>query len=200
MPEVLVLYYSRNGSTAELARHVCRGVDGVSGVAARLRTVPPVSTVIEAPAAPVPASGPPYATYAELADCDALILGSPTRFGNMAAPLKYFLDGTSSAWVSGDLVGKPAGVFTSTSTQHGGHESTLLSMMLPLLHHGMLLVGLPFTEAALTRSADGGSPYGAGHVTRGARTGLAADEKELARLLGWRVAELAVRLAARPAP
>jgi NAD(P)H dehydrogenase (quinone) len=200
MPEVLVLYYSRNGATAELARHVCRGVESVAGVNARLRTVPAVTTVIEAPASPVPASGPPYASLEELASCDGLVLGSPTRFGNMAAPLKYFLDGTASAWVSGALVGKPAGVFTSTSTQHGGQETTLLSMMLPLLHHGMLLVGLPYTAPALTSTEGGGSPYGASHVARPGGPGLTTDEKELARLLGQRVAELVRRLAPRDVP
>ena len=198
MLTVLVLYYSRNGSTAELARHVCRGVESVAGVTATLRTVPPVAAVIEAPAAAVPASGPPYASHAELATCHGLILGSPTRFGNMAAPLKYFLDGTSSAWVSGQLVGKPAGVFTSTSTLHGGHESTLLSMMLPLLHHGMVMVGLPFTEPALARTRRGGSVYGAGTIG-GSEGGLSDDEKVLAQLLGRRVAEVALRLAV-PAP
>ncbi|HXQ63280.1 MAG TPA: NAD(P)H:quinone oxidoreductase [Steroidobacteraceae bacterium] len=200
MPEVLVLYYSRNGATAELARHVCRGVESVTGASVRLRTVPAVTTVIEAPAPPVPATGPPYATHAELAGCDGLVLGSPTRFGNMAAPLKHFLDGTGGSWVAGDLVGKPAGVFTSTSTLHGGHESTLLSMMLPLLHHGMLLVGLPFTETAVTRTERGGAPYGAGHIAKGDNATLTADERELARLLGRRVAELTVRLVARPGP
>ena len=198
MLTVLVLYYSRNGSTAELARHVCRGVESVVGVTATLRTVPPVAAVIEAPAAAVPASGPPYASHAELATCHGLILGSPTRFGNMAAPLKYFLDGTSSAWVSGQLVGKPAGVFTSTSTLHGGHESTLLSMMLPLLHHGMVMVGLPFTEPALARTRRGGSVYGAGTIG-GSEGGLSDDEKVLAQLLGRRVADVALRLAV-PAP
>ncbi len=197
MPEVLVLYYSRNGSTGELARQVCRGVESVAGVAARLRQVPPVATVIEAPAPAVPAQGPPYASLEDLGECDGLILGSPTRFGNMAAPLKHFLDGTAGAWVSGTLVGKPAAVFTSTSTQHGGHESTLLSMMLPLLHHGMVLVGLPFTAPALTRTDGGGSPYGAGHVARGEGSPPTADEKELAQLLGRRVAELALKLAPR---
>ena len=200
MPEVLVLYYSRNGSTAELARQVCRGVESVTGVSARLRTVPAVTTAIEAPASPVPASGPPYATHEELARCDALVLGSPTRFGNMAAPLKYFLDGTAALWASGDLVGKPAAVFTSTSTQHGGQESTLLTMMVPLLHHGMLLLGLPFTEPALQRTAHGGSPYGASHVARDGDSVLVADEKELAQRLGARIALLTRRLAAAPPP
>lgn len=199
MPEVLVLYYSRNGSTAELARQVCRGIEGVAGVGAKLRQVPAVTAIIEAPAPAVPASGPPYATHDELVACDGLVLGSPTRFGNMAAPLKHFLDGTGGSWISGHLVGKPAAVFTSTSTQHGGHESTLLSMMLPLLHHGMVLVGLPFTAPALRRSTGGGAPYGAGHVARGERSTLTADEKELAQLLGKRVAELALKLAPRAA-
>ena len=199
MQTVLVLYYSRNGSTAALARHVCRGVESVAGVTAMLRTVPAVTTVIDAPAAPVPPSGPPYASYEELARCDGLVLGSPTRFGNMAAPLKYFLDGTSAAWATGDLVGKPAGVFTSTSTQHGGHESTLLSMMLPLLHHGMVICGLPFTEPAVGRTQRGGGPYGAGTIGAGDAAGPTDDERHLAQLLGRRVAELAARLAPRPA-
>lgn len=195
MPTVLVLYYSRNGSTADVARQVCRGVESVAGATAMLRTVPAVTTVIEAPAAAVPPSGPPYATLEELRACDGLALGSPTRFGNMAAPVKYFLDGTSSLWAGGALAGKPAGVFTSTSTQHGGHEATLLSMMLPLLHHGMLLVGLPFTEPALTHTRRGGSPYGAGAVPGGDAAGLCEEERTLAQLLGRRIAETAVRLA-----
>jgi NAD(P)H dehydrogenase (quinone) len=197
MPEILVLYYSRNGATAELARHVCRGVESVAGVTARLRTVPAVTAVIEAPAAPVPSSGPPYATLEELGACDGLILGSPTRFGNMAAPLKYFLDGTASAWASGALVGKPAAVFTSTSTPHGGQESTLLSMMLPLFHHGMLLVGLPFTASGLAETEGGGTPYGASHVARAKGSSLTAHEKDLARLLGERVADVAQKLGSR---
>jgi len=161
-----------------------------------LRTVPPVTTAIEAPAAPVPASGPPYVTLDDLRQCDGLVLGSPTRFGNMAAPMKYFIDGTASLWAGGDLVGKPAGVFTSTSTQHGGHEATLLTMMLPLLHHGMLLVGLPFTEPALGRTRRGGAPYGAGAVATGDGAPAADEERILAQLLGRRIAETAVRLAA----
>ncbi|MBS0373366.1 MAG: NAD(P)H:quinone oxidoreductase [Proteobacteria bacterium] len=197
MIQVLVLYYSRNGGTAAVARQICRGIESVPGAAAILRTVPAVSTVIDAPASPVPSSGPPYASYEELAQCDGLLLGSPTRFGNMAAPLKYFLDGTSAAWASGALAGKPAGVFTSTSTLHGGHESTLLSMMLPLLHHGMLLCGVPFTEPAVARTARGGGPYGAGTIAAGggAASTLSDDEKALAQHLGRRVAEIAVRLA-----
>lgn len=197
MAEVLVLYYSRQGSTAELARLVARGIEEVQGMQAVLRTVPPVSTVTEAVADAIPAEGPPYATLADLERCAGLVLGSPTRFGNMAAPLKYFLDGTSALWLSGALAGKPAGVFTSTSTLHGGQESTLLSMMLPLLHHGMVLVGLPFTEAAINTTQTGGSPYGATHWagTQGGRP-LSEDEKHLARALGRRVADTARRLAA----
>jgi len=202
MIEILVLYYSRHGSTAELARQICRGVESVAGVTARLRTVPAVTSVVEVPAPPVPDSGPPYATQDELRNCDGLILGSPTRFGNMAAPLKFFLDGTSSLWLAGSLAGKPAAVFTSTQTMHGGQESTLLSMMLPLLHHGMYMVGLPYTEAALTKTRSGGSPYGASHVAgqvdaKGEDTStnaLTSDEQVLAQLLGRRVAELAFRL------
>jgi len=196
MPTILVLYYSRNGSTAELARQVCRGVEAVSGASAMLRTVPAVTTAIEAPAAPVPPSGPPYVTLEDLRKCDGLALGSPTRFGNMAASMKYFIDGTASLWAGGDLVGKPAGVFTSTSTQHGGHEATLLTMMLPLLHHGMLLVGLPFTEPALGRTRGGGAPYGAGAVSSGDGAPPSDEERVLAQLLGRRIAETAVRLAA----
>jgi NAD(P)H dehydrogenase (quinone) len=189
--EVLVLYYSRNGATAELARQVARGIESVPGAAARLRTVPPVSAVCEATAPAVPDDGAPYATYEELRACDGLVIGSPTRFGNMAAPLKYFLDGTSALWLNGGLDRKPAGVFTSTGSMHGGQESTLLSMMLPLLHHGMYLVGLPFTAEAMHRTRTGGSPYGASHLATGDAVRLSEDERELARLLGRRVAELA---------
>jgi NAD(P)H dehydrogenase (quinone) len=200
MTDVLVLYYSRNGATAELARQVARGVESVPGASARLRTVPPVSAVT-APVAPaVPDSGPPYATYDELRACDGLVIGSPTRFGNMAAPLKYFLDGTSALWLNGRLDRKPAGVFTSTGSMHGGQESTLLSMMLPLLHHGMYIVGLPFTAEAMNRTRTGGSPYGATHFAAGDAPDsptLSDHEKELARLLGRRVAELAVAVAGR---
>ena len=199
MAEILVLYYSRGGATAELARQACRGIESVPGAAAKLRTVPPVSAESERPAKPVPESGPPYATLEDLRAADGLLLGSPTRFGNMAAPLKYFLDGTGSLWLSGALAGKPAGVFTSTQTQHGGQETTLLTMMLPLLHHGMYLVGLPYTEAALQRTASGGTPYGASHVA-GLQDApqLGAEERELAQALGKRVAALAVRLSAPP--
>jgi NAD(P)H dehydrogenase (quinone) len=192
--EILVLYYSRSGATAELARQVCRGVESVAGATARLRTVPPVSAVSEAPPQPVPGSGPPYATLEDLRETHGLVLGSPTRFGNMAAPLKYFLDGTGALWLSGALAGKPAGVFTSTRTMHGGQETTLVSMMLPLLHHGMYVVGIPYTERALNETAGGGTPYGASHV--GGEPQLSDDEKLLAQALGRRVAALAMKLAA----
>jgi NAD(P)H dehydrogenase (quinone) len=193
--EVLVVFYSRKGSTAELARQVCRGIESVAGARARLRTVPPVVTAVDEPQPAVPSEGPPYATHDDLRECDGLVLGSPTRFGNMAAPLKHFLDGTSSLWVSGVLANKPAAVFTSTQTMHGGQETTLLSMMLPLIHHGMVIVGLPYTEPALNHTTGGGSPYGASHVALGeTQPRLSDDEKTLAQLLGRRVAELAVKL------
>ena len=199
MNEVLVLYYSRQGSTAALARQICRGIEAVPTMQARLRTVPPVAATTARIEPAVPDEGPPYATHDDLLQCCALILGSPTRFGNMAAPVKFFLDGTSSLWLSGALVGKPAGVFTSTQTLHGGQESTLLSMMVPLLHHGMYLVGLPYTERALTETRSGGTPYGASHVAAlGGKGELTAAEIELARALGTRVATLAERLASAP--
>jgi NAD(P)H dehydrogenase (quinone) len=198
--EILVLYYSRSGATAELARHVCRGVEAVAGAAARLRTVPPVVTESDGPARPVPAEGPPYATLEDLREASGLVLGSPTRFGNMAAPLKHFLDGTATLWLTGALAGKPAGVFTSTQTMHGGQETTLVSMMLPLLHHGMYLVGLPYTERALNETGSGGTPYGASHVARAAHGGtLTEEEKTLAQALGRRVAALALQLRGPPA-
>ena len=195
MAEILVLYYSRSGATAELARQVCRGIESLPGARARLRTVPPVAAQSELAPQPVPLSGAPYASLDDLRDTHGLILGSPTRFGNMAAPLKYFLDGTASLWLSGVLAGKPAAVFTSTQTLHGGQETTLLSMMLPLLHHGMYLVGLPYTERALNETRSGGSPYGASHVsTAGLAPRLSDEEKTLAQALGRRVAALAVQL------
>jgi NAD(P)H dehydrogenase (quinone) len=194
--DILVLYYSRTGATEALAREVARGVDAVEGAAARLRTVPPVSAETEATAPPVPSEGPPYATAEDLAACDGLVLGSPTRFGNMSAAMKYFLDGTSAQWLSGKLIGKPAGLFTSTGSLHGGQEATLLTMAVPLLHHGMLIVGLPYSEAALTETTSGGTPYGASHVAGAdANPRLTAEEITLARALGRRVAEIAVRLA-----
>ena len=195
MNEILVLYYSRQGSTAALARQICRGVESVPGMRAKLRTVPPVSATIERLDPLVPGEGPPYATHADLERCGGLVLGSPTRFGNMAAPLKYFLDGTSALWLTGALAGKPAAVFTSTQTMHGGQESTLLSMMLPLLHHGMYMVGLPFVEPGLTSTRSGGTPYGASHVASVSGGGELSDtESGLARALGARVAALADRL------
>jgi NAD(P)H dehydrogenase (quinone) len=195
MAEILVLYYSRSGATAELARQVCRGVESVAGASARLRTVPAVYAENADTPRPVPSSGAPFATLEDLRETQALVLGSPTRFGNMAAPLKYFLDGTGSLWLSGVLAGKPAAVFTATQTMHGGQETTLLSMMLPLLHHGMYLVGLPYTERALNETRGGGTPYGASHVSGpGTVPALTDHEKSLAQALGKRVASLAVQL------
>ena len=195
MAEILVLYYSRTGGTAEIARQVARGVEEVDGMIARLRTVPPVSAVCEAVADEIPAAGPPYASLDDLRECAGLALGSPTRFGNMAAPLKYFLDSTGGLWLAGALSGKPAAVFTSVSTPHGGHESTLLTMMVPLLHHGMLLVGVPFTEAALIETRSGGTPYGPSHWSGpDSRATLADEEKQIARALGRRLANIARRL------
>ncbi len=197
MIEVLVLYYSRQGGTASLARQVCRGVESVAGVRARLRTVPAVAPTIERLEPPVPEDGPPYASHQDLLECAGLVLGSPTRFGGIAAPLKFFLDGTGALWLSGGLKDKPAAVFTSTQTMHGGQESTLISMMLPLLHHGMLLVGLPYTEPALSDTRSGGTPYGASHVAGlGGPGELSGHERELAQALGARVAALARTLRA----
>ncbi|HEX5307317.1 MAG TPA: NAD(P)H:quinone oxidoreductase [Dyella sp.] len=193
---ILVLYYSRSGHTAQLARLIARGVEEIPGMQARLRQVPPVAPVTQTAQPPEPDEGAPYATREDLLDCAGLALGSPTRFGNMAAPLKYFLDSTGAEWASGALVGKPAAVFTSTSTMHGGQESTLLSMALPLLHHGMLLLGLPYTERALSATLTGGTPYGASHVA--GPTGdnaISEHERELARALGRRLAETARKLA-----
>lgn len=196
MSEILVLYYSRTGATEALAREVARGVDAVAGAAARLRTVPAVSAQTEATAPSIPPEGPPYASPEDLVECDGLVIGSPTRFGNMSAAMKYFLDGTSAQWLSGKLVGKPAGLFTSTGSLHGGQEATLLTMAVPLLHHGMLIVGLPYTESALTETTSGGTPYGASHVAGpDANPRLTGHEITLARALGRRVAETAVRLA-----
>ena len=197
MLEILVLYYSRQGSTAALARQVCRGIETVAHVQARLRTVAALGAT--GTLAGVPDEGPPYATHEDLIECGGLILGSPTRFGNMAAPLKYFLDGTSGLWISGALADKPAAVFTSTQSLHGGQEATLISMMLPLLHHGMYLVGLPYTEQALTSTQSGGTPYGASHVAGLSGHGtLSETEAHLARALGARVARLAARLKHEP--
>jgi len=196
MTDILVLYYSRHGSVANLAAQVSRGINSVAGATARLRTVPPVTAENAARLPDVPTEGPPYVTNADLASCAGLVLGSPTRFGNMAAPLKYFLDGTGSEWLSGALRGKPAGVFTATSSLHGGQESTLLSMALPLLHHGMVLVGIPYAEQALVTTRTGGSPYGASHFAPNSGDNVpSADEVRIAQHLGRRIAEAALRLA-----
>jgi len=195
MPDILVLYYSRNGSVARLARQIARGVGEVPGMAARLRTVPPVAAVTATAAPPVPEDGAPYVEAADLAECAGLLLGSPTRFGNMAAPLKHFIDGLGAEWASGTLAGKPAAVFTSTATMHGGQESTLLSMMLPLLHHGCVIAGIPFTEPLLGSTRSGGTPYGASHVAGASDDPQPTDEEAaLARALGRRVATLAAKL------
>jgi len=201
MPDILVLYYSHGGAVRELARWIAHGVERVPGMRARLRTVPRVSTVAEAVEPPVPDSGAPYCELADLESCAALALGSPTRFGNMAGALKYFLDGTSPLWLRGALAGKPAAVFTSTATPHGGQETTLLSMMLPLLHHGMLIVGLPYTEPGLSATRGGGTPYGASHVSGiSDDRAIDADEKQLAIALGERLAGIASRLGTRETP
>ncbi len=197
MSEILVLYYSSSGATAALAREVCTGVDSVAGSSSRLRTVPRISTVTEAVEDSIPESGPPYADPGDFAECDGLILGSPGRFGNMAAPLKYFVDSTLNEWLKGSAEGKPAGVFTSTGSLHGGQETTLLSMALPLVHHGMIFVGLPYSEEALSKTTSGGTPYGATHVTFNRDDDVLADEeKTLARALGARVASIAQKLRA----
>ena len=198
-PYVLVLYYSRSGGTANLARHVARGVQS-TGFDARLRTVPPVSATAEQTLPAVPDAGAVYCTKEDLADCSGLALGSPTRFGNMAAPLKYFIDGTVDLWLSHRLSGRPSAVFCSTGSMHGGQESTLLTMMMPLLHHGMLLVGLPYSERGLNETTTGGTPYGASHVSGSdARAELSDDEKTLAHALGARLGDVARRLS-RPDP
>lgn len=198
MTEILVLYYSHKGSVRALAEEVAHGVHRVPGAIARVRTVPRVSTVCEALEDSIPAEGPPYAEPRDLEECAGLVLGSPTRFGNMAAPMKYFLDGTIAGWVNGALSGKPAGVFTSSSSMHGGQESTLLSMMLPLLHHGALLVGLPYSEADLSSTRSGGTPYGASHVAGSdGDPQLSDEERRLAQALGRRIAGIALSLRAR---
>jgi NAD(P)H dehydrogenase (quinone) len=197
-PYVLVLYYSRHGATATMAKHVARGIERVSGIEAKIRTVAPVSANTEARAEAsadaIPDAGPLYCEVEELRDCAGLVLGSPTRFGNMAAPLKYFVDQTSSLWLTGAMIDKPAAVFTSTASLHGGQESTLLSMMLPLLHHGMAIVGLPYSESGLMNTQSGGTPYGASHWA-GQNGERAADETELqlCQALGQRVAQWAQR-------
>lgn len=195
MTKILVLYFSRNGATAEMANYIARGVESIAGVEAMLRTVPDVSTVCEKIAESIPAQGAIYATIEDLKKCDGLALGSPTHFGNMAAPLKYFIDKTTEIWFSGALSGKPAGVFTSTGSMHGGQESTLLSMMLPLLHHGMLILGLPYTETALRETTSGGTPYGPSHLSS-EHMGLSDQEKTVCRAFGSRLAKTALLLKA----
>lgn len=193
-PYILVLYYSRHGATTEMAKQIARGVE-MGGLEARLRTVPAVSTECEAVTPDIPAEGALYASLDDLKNCAGLAIGSPTRFGNMAAPLKYFLDGTSGLWLTGGLVGKPAGVFTSTASLHGGQESTLLSMLLPLLHHGMLITGLPYSEAALLETRGGGTPYGASHhAGADGKRALDPHETALCRALGQRLAQIAIKL------
>ena len=193
MSEILILYYSRHGAVQEMARAVARGVGEVPGAAARLRTVPAVSSVAEAVAPDIPAEGPPYCELKDLEECTAIAVGSPTRFGNMAAPMKYFWDGTGGLWLNGALAGKPAAVFTSSATLHGGQETTLISMMLPLLHHGMLIVGLPYTENDLNTTTSGGTPYGPSHHA-GAGRAVDATEIRLCRALGRRLAEVTLKL------
>ena len=195
--DILVLYYSRTGSTRLLAEAVAQGIDQVEGTQARLRTVAPVSTVVATASPGVPPAGAPYAELRDFDECGGLALGSPTRFGNMAAPLKHFIDSTSGQWLSGALAGKPAAVFTSTTSMHGGQESTLLSMMLPLLHQGMLVLGIPYTESDLMTTTSGGTPYGASHVApHGSLPRLTDEERRLAVALGKRLATAALRLAA----
>ena len=199
MTDILVVYYSRHGATRELARHVARGVESVAGCTATVRTVPPVSAESERPVKPVPDAGAPYATIDDLRRCDGLLLGSPTRFGNMAAPMKHFWDSTGELWLKGTLAGKPAALFTSTASLHGGQESTLLSMMLPLLHHGMVIVGLPYTEPELMNTRSGGGPYGASHLAGAAgEHAISEHERKLCIALGRRLAGIALKLA-RPA-
>lgn len=195
MTEILVLYYSQGGAVKEMAQLIARGVESVKGAKSRIRTVPKVSANCEATESDIPVSGAPYAELQDLAECAGLALGSPTRFGNMAAPMKYFLDGTTNLWLKGTLVGKPAAVFTSTGSMHGGNETTLVTMMLPLMHHGMLIVGVPYSEPELTTTQSGGTPYGASHVG-GAMDDkpITEDEKKLCMALGKRLAETALKL------
>lgn len=195
MPQLLVLYYSRHGATEKMAQLIARGAEEVANIEAMIRTVPEISTVCEATESDIPDSGSPYVTLDELKHCDALALGSPSRFGNMAAPLKYFIDSTSSLWLPGAMSGKPAAVFTASSSLHGGQESTLLSMMVPLLHHGMLITGIPYTETDLHTTHSGGTPYGASHFSgQDGKNIISAEEKRLCRALGKRLAEMCVKL------
>ncbi len=198
MIEILVLYYSANGSVAKIASEIARGINSVDGCTARVRTVPRVSSTIEATEASIPDDGPPYVEASDLAECAALALGSPTRFGNMAAPMKYFIDSLSAEWLQGTLVGKPACVFTSSGSMHGGQESTLLTMMVPLLHHGMLIMGIPYTEHQLSHTTTGGSPYGATHWAGAmGKQPLSDEERALAFAQGQRLARTATQLMER---
>jgi NAD(P)H dehydrogenase (quinone) len=193
---LLVLYYSRHGATRQLAELIAEGIESVPGATARLRTVPEVSAVCEATESDIPASGPPYVEHRDLEECAGLALGSPTRFGNMASAVKYFLDSSTTQWLSGALIGKPACVFTSTGSMHGGQESTLLSMMIPLMHHGMVMVGLPYSQPELMNTQTGGTPYGVTHFAKADGSApISADEKKLALAQGKRLAEIAIKLA-----
>ena len=195
MSKILVLYYSKHGNIAEMANIIARGVTSIPECESMVRTVPPISTTTEAIDDTIPESGPPYVANEEMSQCDGVILGSPTRFGNMAAPLKYFLDCTSDLWISGGMIGKPAAFFTSSATVHGGQESTLLSMMIPLLHHGMVIVGLPYSEPALTKTKSGGTPYGASHVCGPENNWpITEEEKDLCIALGKRIAQISLSL------
>jgi len=197
MSEVLVLYYSQGGAVKEMAHLIARGIESVKGVNARIRTVPKVSANCEATESEIPAAGAPYVELADLEACTGLALGSPTRFGNMAAPMKYFLDSTASIWLKGGMIGKPACVFTSSGSMHGGNESTLLTMMLPLMHHGMILVGLPYSEPSLSSTQSGGTPYGASHIGGPMDdVPISEDEKKLCMALGKRLAEISAKLSA----
>lgn len=198
MSRILILYYSRYGAVKQMAQFIARGVESVNGAESCIRTVPPVSPTTEATDPSIPESGAPYVTLDDLKNCDGLALGSPTRFGNMAAPMKYFLDTTASLWLSGSLVNKPASVFSSSSSMHGGQESTLLSMMLPLIHLGFILVGIPFTEQDLVTTMTGGTPYGATHVAGAdSKNPISAEEQRLCFAMGKRLAEIAIQLRAK---
>ncbi len=194
MANILIVYYSRYGSVSRMAQQIALGVESVDGCSAQLRCVAEVSTTSEAVEPSVPEQGPPYATPEDLLNCDGLILGSPSYFGNMAAALKYYLDQSSQAWLSGALIGKPGGVFTATSSHHGGQESVLLSMMIPLLHHGMLISGIPYSEPALQQTQSGGTPYGASHISGKSGQDLTPDEIQICKALGGKIAELALKL------
>ena len=195
MNEILVLYYSKYGSTETLAREICSGVDSIEGISSKIRTVPPISALHETTGTDIPERGPPYIDKQDLYDCDGLVLGSPCRFGNMTAELKYFLDSTSNEWLNNTLAGKPAGLFTSSKSQHGGQESTLLTMAIPLLHHGMLITGIPYSEKALSTTSSGGTPYGPSHVSSNQSNDVLTDEEIiLARSLGARIAKIAIQL------